>query len=234
MSARNAREHAAFLLPHLRPGLRLLDCGCGPAVMTAELAAIVTPGPVIGVDVSAAQFEIGRSTARASGTENLQLITASVERLPFDDHEFDVVFSHALLEHVRDVGAAVAELSRVLAPGGVLGICSPDWGGFLVSPATPEILDALSAYERLQATNGGNPRVGRELANHTASAGLRTLEVAARYECYADCARIANYLAEHLETSGLTRAASALRHWAPEAMMFAQAWVSVVARKPTA
>jgi SAM-dependent methyltransferase len=233
MAARSAREHAAFLLPHLRAGARLLDCGCGPGVMTAELAALVAPGEAIGVDLSGAQFSIGKERAKQLGIGNLVLREGGVSSLPFDEGAFDLVFAHALLEHLVDPAAAVRELARVLVPGGLLGVCSPDWGGFIISPSTLLAAQALTAYEHVQAGNGGNPRVGRELAEHAAAAGLDLLEVTARYECYPDRAWIANYLAEHLDSAGAAEEARALRAWGPDAAMFAQAWVSVVARKPS-
>ena len=46
---RTADSHAAFLLPHLRPGMALLDLGCGPGSITVGLAAAVAPGPTTGM-----------------------------------------------------------------------------------------------------------------------------------------------------------------------------------------
>ena len=51
LERRTAARSAAFLLPHLRPGMRLLDFGCGPGSITVGLAGVVAPGEVVGVDI---------------------------------------------------------------------------------------------------------------------------------------------------------------------------------------
>ena len=56
-SQRFAADRAGFLLPHLRPGMSLLDCGCGPGSITLGLADVVTPGSVVGVDREPRQIE---------------------------------------------------------------------------------------------------------------------------------------------------------------------------------
>src|SRR6187402_1236522 len=63
VAARTATHDAAFLLPHLRPGMALLDVGCGPGSITVGLAEAVAPGSVTGVDLQAAQVEQSRALA---------------------------------------------------------------------------------------------------------------------------------------------------------------------------
>jgi ubiquinone/menaquinone biosynthesis C-methylase UbiE len=64
---RTAENSAAFLLPHLRPGQSLLDIGCGPGTITTDLARLVAPGPVVGID--AASEVIDQATAHAATTD---------------------------------------------------------------------------------------------------------------------------------------------------------------------
>src|SRR5688572_22159205 len=67
LAARTASQQAAFFLPHLRPGMRLLDVGCGPGAITLGLANVVTPGDVVGVDVQASQVERARTLESSQG-----------------------------------------------------------------------------------------------------------------------------------------------------------------------
>ena len=62
---RSADTHAAYLLPHLSPGMRLLDFGCGPGTLSVGLARAVEPGELHGVDVEESQVDMARSAARA-------------------------------------------------------------------------------------------------------------------------------------------------------------------------
>ena len=62
---RTAENSAAYLLPHLRPGLSLLDIGCGPGTITVDLARLVAPGQVVGLDASAEV--VAQAEVRAAG-----------------------------------------------------------------------------------------------------------------------------------------------------------------------
>jgi ubiquinone/menaquinone biosynthesis C-methylase UbiE len=61
MAMRTAESHAAFFLPYLKPGLSLLDCGCGPGTITAGFAELVAPGEVVGTEIEAQVRELSRS-----------------------------------------------------------------------------------------------------------------------------------------------------------------------------
>src|SRR5262250_1908224 len=86
---RTADEAAAFLLPHLRPGMRLLDVGCGPGSITRGLAQRLAPGEVVGLDLSRETLAAARADAAARGLTNLTYAEGSVYELPFPDASFD-------------------------------------------------------------------------------------------------------------------------------------------------
>src|SRR5215510_9308192 len=120
--ARRTGEVAAFLAPHLRAGMRLLDCGCGPGSITVDLAHAVAPGQAIGIDLRGDALAQGRALARERGIANLTFETASVYQLPYPDASFDAAFACAVLQHLAAPLAALKEMRRVLQPGGVIGI----------------------------------------------------------------------------------------------------------------
>ena len=120
--ARRTGEVAAFLAPHLRPGMRLLDCGCGPGSITVDLAHSVAPGEVIGIDLREDALAQGHALARARGIANVTFETASVYQLPYPDSSFDAAFACAVLQHLAAPLAALKEMRRVLKSRGVIGI----------------------------------------------------------------------------------------------------------------
>src|SRR5207237_6414427 len=125
---RTAEEAAAFLLPELRPGMRLLDVGCGPGSITRGLAERVAPGEVIGLDLSRETLEEARRDAAARGLGNLRYQEASVYTLPFADASFDVAYAHQVFQHLREREAALREMLRVVRPGGLVAVRDVDWG----------------------------------------------------------------------------------------------------------
>jgi ubiquinone/menaquinone biosynthesis C-methylase UbiE len=227
MAQRRAATHAAFFLPQLKAGMRLLDCGCGPGTITLDLARQVAPGTVIGIDRSDAQF----GPARAQAAQERLAVTfeaGEIDRLRFADALFDAAFAHALFEHLPDPPRATAEIRRVLVPGGCFGLRSPDWGGFLLYPFPREVEHAIAAYRELMTENKGDVFAGRKLPSLLKRAGFVRVAASASYEIYQDPARIAEYLAAQLENRDASAAAS-LRAWHrdPEAL-FAQAWVEAI------
>src|SRR3712207_1164606 len=79
---RSAGREAAFFLPYLKPGMRLLDAGCGPGSITVGLAEALGSGEVIGVDVEPGVLETARKLAAERGMTNVRFAAGSVFALP--------------------------------------------------------------------------------------------------------------------------------------------------------
>src|SRR3954452_23911704 len=87
---RTAGNSAAYLLPHLSAGQRLLDVGAGPATLTADLAALVAAGPVAVVEIDEAAAELPRTGLAERGIAG-EVRVGDVQALPYADASFDVV-----------------------------------------------------------------------------------------------------------------------------------------------
>ena len=173
---RTAAERAGFLLPHLRPGMNLLDCGCGPGSITVGLAAVVTPGRVIGLDRELCQVERAQSLVAEQARNNLSFVVGDVYHLPFPDATFDAVFAHNVLEHLSNPLQALKEMRRVLKLGGVIGVRDPDYGAGLWVPATPLLEEASRLLLRIREHNGGSPYYARHLRRLLGEAGFVQVE----------------------------------------------------------
>ena len=105
----------------LSPGQLVADVGCGGAIDTILAAAAVGPyGCVIGIDFSTAMIELAQRNARAADAANAVFAVGLMERLPLSPRSVDVVISNAALHLSVDKEGALAELFRVLRPGGRL------------------------------------------------------------------------------------------------------------------
>lgn len=108
-----------FLFPlyRLRPGMRVLEVGCGNGLLWRENRDRIAAGCDITLtDRSAGMYEGHRADLEALG---LKLATASADSLPFADGTFDLVIANHMLYHVPHLNKALAELKRVLKPDGV-------------------------------------------------------------------------------------------------------------------
>jgi SAM-dependent methyltransferase len=139
--------------------MRLLDVGCGPGSITTGLGT-----RSIGID---------RHPVPVQGVPVVGAVGAS---LPFADASFDAVYANAVLQHVPDAAAVVAELRRVARPGAVVGVGDVDWDASLLHPADPALDRGRRIQEALRAQ--GDVRVGRRLRGLLAAAGFERVEVA--------------------------------------------------------
>ena len=213
--------------------MKVLDCGCGPGIITCDIADRIPNGRVVGIDADESQVALASRNAEARSIPNVEFRSANVYDLPFPSDSFDSIFLHAVLEHLRNPNKAVEEFHRLLKAGGILGVCSPDWGGFLLAPLSNQLTAASDAYKDLQIANGGDVYVGRKFSSLLERIGFEDIVMHARYEVYESLEFIGEYLAVQIEDSGETVHASTLREWsAGSSGMFAQAWVSCIGRKP--
>jgi ubiquinone/menaquinone biosynthesis C-methylase UbiE len=156
---RTAERNAAFLLPHLRPGMSLLDAGCGPGSITVGLARAIAPGEAVGIDARNEVIDAARAHAETSDCTNVRFEVADVCALPFADATFDAAFAHALLQHLPFPLDALKELRRVLKPGGVIGVADADFDGAIQAPESDAVARGNSIMERMRR----NPHVGKHL-----------------------------------------------------------------------
>lgn len=184
---RTAENSAAFLLPHLRPDMALLDVGCGPATVTADLADRLPGGSVVGVDASAKVLDAARDLVRERGLDNLTFETANAYELPFDDDAFDVVYAHQLLQHLSDPVAALVEMRRVAKPGGIVAVRDADYQAMAWYPSSEGLTEWNTLYHEVTQAYGYEADAGRRLLSWVRDAGFDPAGIApsASTWCYA-------------------------------------------------
>jgi arsenite methyltransferase len=112
----------------LCPGEHVIDIGTGPGLLAAEIATAVGPdGLVCGIDVSESMLALAKARAGQPGGARIELRQAGADQLPFADAAFDAAVSTQVFEYVEDVPGALAEIHRVLRPGGRVLLLDTDW-----------------------------------------------------------------------------------------------------------
>lgn len=191
LSRRNAARNAGHLLPRLKPGLRILDFGCGPGTISMGLADAVAPGELHGIDIEETQIEMARAAASAGEHGNTVFRTGDATDLPYEDDFFDAAHCHAVLMHIPDTAAALAEVKRVLKPGGIISAREMIGDSMFFEPDDEDIGGALGVFKKLIAANGGHPQMGKELKGVLHEAGFSDVEVSASFEAFGSAEELA-------------------------------------------
>ncbi|MEV5411612.1 methyltransferase domain-containing protein [Thermopolyspora sp. NPDC052614] len=182
---RTAENSAAYLLPYLAAGMSVLDVGCGPGTITADLAARVAPGKVTAVEVAADALEAARAEADSRGQDNIEFTVADVHALDFPDDVFDVVHAHQVVQHLGDPVQALREMRRVCRPGGIIAVRDSDYSGFTWFPRLPELDEWMALYQRVARENGGEPDAARRLLSWARQAGFTDITPTGSLWCFA-------------------------------------------------
>jgi SAM-dependent methyltransferase len=149
----------------LKPGEHVVDIGAGPGFLAAEMASAVgSDGRVYAVEPS----ESMRGLARYRGA-SFDIRDGSADALPLPDNALDVAVATQVLEYVADVPAALAEIRRVLRPGGRVLVLDTDWDSIVWHSADPDRMRAvLAAWEEHLA----DPHLPRTLGAALRDAGF--------------------------------------------------------------
>ena len=184
LNRRNAETHAGHLLSHLKPGHRVLDFGCGPGTISVGLAQAVDPGEMHGIDMEESQVSLARSAAEAGGHANATFHVGDVTDLPFEDDYFDAAHCHAVLMHVPDTQAALAEVRRVLRPGGTISSREMIGASSFLEPESENFDTAWKTFMGLLSANGGHPQMGKELKRSLMEAGFTGIQATASFDFF--------------------------------------------------
>jgi arsenite methyltransferase len=145
----------------LRPGEGVVDIGAGPGFLAAEMAA--EGARVVAVDPSASMRELARSRS------DIEVLDGSAEALPLPDGALDAAVATQVLEYVPDVPGALAEIRRVLRPGGRVLLLDTDWDSVVWHSSDADRTRAvLSAWEEHLA----DPYLPRTLGGALREAGF--------------------------------------------------------------
>lgn len=249
MARRTAQSHAAFFLPHLEPGMSVLDCGCGPGTMTLGFAELVSPGQVVGIEIEESQVALARENASERNVSNARFEVADIYELPFRDAIFDAVFISAVLGNLREPVRGLREAYRILKPGGVIGVKEFDHGGDLICPLDPALERYGELWRRVRTGHGHDQEGGRKIGAVLLEAGFCDVKMSA---CHVSIAE-PNALLDAAEgfvglvsegwgdalrqrgwatSEAIQEMSDAWRRWAEApGAFFAGAWCEAVARK---
>ena len=169
----------------VRPGQSAIDLGCGPLGVLDLLSERVGPdGRVVGLDLNPANLALARSFGHDHGLANLEIIEGDARRTGLAASSFDVVHARTLLINIPDPTAVVAEMARLIKPGGWVAGMEPDMSVQLYHPPNP-------AWDRLHEifcaafrVDGADPFIGRRLPELFRAAGLIDVGVEARVDLY--------------------------------------------------
>lgn len=183
---RTAANSAGYLTPFLEAGMSILDVGCGPGTLTIDLARVVAPGKVVGVDASEDVLERAREEESTSEVTNVSFEQANAYALPFADHTFDVVHAHQVLQHLSDPIAAIKEMVRVAKPGGIIAVREADYGSMSWFPQSHGLEEWNTLYHEVTSAYGYEADAGRRLLHWFQGAGIaaNSLYPSAGIWCY--------------------------------------------------
>lgn len=152
-----------------QPGERVVDVGSGPGLLVADVARAVGPaGHVTGVDSSDAMVEVARRRCDdPTIRDRVTVLRGDAVALPLADASCDAAVSTQVLEYVAEVDTAIAELRRVLRPGGRVVILDTDWDSVVWHSSDPaRMRTVLTTYQQRFADPHLPRTLGRRLRDH--------------------------------------------------------------------
>jgi len=153
----------------LSAGLTVVDLGCGPGTdLIAMAEGVGSNGRVIGVDFDERMVLVARDAV--ADRQNIEVLHAAAQQLPFVAGSLDRVRTDRALQHMSEPEQVLAEIARVLVPGGLLVVAEPDWSALQIDGGDPATSEAFVRFtcERIVR----NATIGRDISELAATLGF--------------------------------------------------------------
>lgn len=162
---------------NLKPGMKVLDAGCGTGAISRMIAQKVSPGEVYGIDIDPVFISEAKKLAKKKGIENIEFELDNVDDLKFDNNTFDVVYCRLVLMHVKNPVKTVIELKRATKKNGFIAVSDNDDGSVLTYPPMPKAMGMWTKFGELAETRGEDRYIGRKLFSILSLAGLASIKI---------------------------------------------------------
>jgi ubiquinone/menaquinone biosynthesis C-methylase UbiE len=164
-----------YFAPYLCSARRVLDIGCGPGVIAAEIASRYANLEIVGIDFSAERIQEAKN--HFAHLPNARAQRAEASALPFADDDFELIYCRFLLEYLPDPVAAIGEMVRVCKPCGTVLLQDLDGQLLWHYPQDDELERDLQAVVEALSKTGFDPFVGRKLFSYAKAVGLVDVKV---------------------------------------------------------
>ncbi len=161
----------------LKPGMRVLDGGCGTGAVTRKIASKVFPAETFGIDIDPLFIDKAKKTALDAGTKNTRFELGNIDNLTYDDGFFDLSYCRLVLMHVKNPVKTIAELKRVTKKGGIVAASDTDDGALLTYPPAPRFFGLWERYGEWVKARGDDRYIGRKLYSIFSEAGLKSTKI---------------------------------------------------------
>jgi SAM-dependent methyltransferase len=162
----------------LRPGVRVLDVGCGSGELTGWMAQVVAPAEAVGVDLDLTVLAIARERWGDEAPAP-RFVMADATEVPTALGRFDVVYARFLLSHQTDPLATLRHLRQLCRPGGVVAVEDVDIPAAYCEPRSEAFERTTDLYCRAAVARGADPRIGPRLAAIFQEAGFADIQAGA-------------------------------------------------------
>ena len=167
-----------FIRDFLHPVLqsdhqKIVDVGCGAGAIISTLAKKFPEKECCGVDISGAR--IAEAKRKTDSLENVTFYESSIYEIPIETDSVDIVYTRFLLEYLKEPVKAIAELGRIIKPGG--RVVLQDLDGQLLFQYPYEVPEIKKVFDVLRETTGFDPYIGRKLYHYSRKAGLSFIDI---------------------------------------------------------